>query len=240
MSRLLPVVVAWALAAVMADPPYTPAQLRRGNPPVIPLDAVGGGEVLVEVEVNTRGAVTRAKPLRTTPPFTDVVMDAVRGWQFEPARELVQARGRSSQRAVASSVLVAAVYRAPVLVGPTLGEPPRNAATPSSAVALPAMVPAPPFPANALLGGTVLLEVLVGPDGAIDNVAVLRAVPPFDEVAVKAVREWTFRPAQRDGVGTPAVVYVVFGFRAPVQPPGQSATRTAAVTQSRSAAVARR
>ena len=215
MPRLLPLVVASTLAALTADSPYTPAQLRTGGAPVLPIEAVGGGEVLVELDVNARGTVTQARALRTTPPFTDVVMDAVRGWQFEPARELVQARGRSSSRAVPSSVLVAAVYRAPVLVGPTLGEPTRDVSPPSSAVASPATMPPPPFPPHAILGGTVLLEVVIDADGAIENVAVLRAVPPFDEVAVKTVREWVFRPAQRDGVRAPAVVYVVFGFRAP-------------------------
>ena len=52
---------------------------------------------------------------------------------------------------------------------------------------------------------------------SIENVTVLRATPPFDDVSVKTVREWVFRPAQRNGVRAPAVVYVVFAFRAPVQ-----------------------
>ena len=229
MRSFLPLVVACTLTALMPqEPPYEPAQLRQGRPPLIPEEAIGGGEVLVELDVSAGGAVTRARPLRTTPPFTELVLDAVRGWRFAPARELVQAGGRSSRRPAASSVLVAAVYRAPVFVGPTLGEAPKDVSPPSSAVASPAMMPAPPFPPHALLGGIVLLEVHVDADGAIEDVAVLRAVPPFGDAAVKTAREWVFRPAQRNGVRVPAVVYVVFGFRAPVQ-----ATRESLATGSR-------
>ena len=217
MLKFLLPVVACALTALMPqEPAYSPAQLKQGKPPVVPVQAVGGGEVLVELDVNEGGTVTRARPLRTTPPFTEAVIDAVRGWQFAPARELVQASGRSSRVAVSSSVLVAAVYRAPVLVGPTLGDAPKEVSPPSSAVASPAMMPAPPFPPNALLGGTVLLEVLVDAQGAIENVTVLTPSPPFDDPAVKTVRQWVFRAAQRNGVRVPATVYVLFAFRMPV------------------------
>jgi TonB family protein len=211
-----PIVACVVIALTSQEPPYSPAQLRQGNPPPIPEEAVAGGEVLVELDISKAGTVTRARPLRTTPPFTEVVMAAVRGWRFAPAQELVQAGGRSLRAAVSSSVLVVAVFRPPVLVGPTLGEAPKDVSPPSSAVASPAMMPAPPFPPDALLGGTVLLEVRVDAGGAIADVAVLRAAPPFADVAVKTVREWVFRPAQRNGVRVPAVVYVVFGFRAPV------------------------
>lgn len=217
MTRFVAPIVACAFAALMPQAlPYSPPQLRQGKPPVIPEEAVGGGEVLVELDVSAGGTVTRAKPLRTTPPFTDVVMTAVRGWQFAPARATVQARGRSSSSPVPSSVLVAAVFRAPVLVGPTLGEAPKDIAPPSSAIASPASMPAPPYPPNAVGGGTVLLEVHIDPSGDIDEVIVLKPLPPFDAVAVKTVREWLFRPAKRDGIPTPAVVFVILGFRPPV------------------------
>ena len=217
MTRLLPSLVACTVAALLQqEPPYAPPRLLQGMSPAIPVEAVGGGEVLVELDVSASGAVTRARPLRITPPFTEVVLDAVRSWRFAPARELVQARGRSARTPVSSSVLVVAVYRAPVLVGPTLGEAPREIAPPSSAIASPAMMPAPPFPPRALLGGTVLLEVRIDAEGAVEHVTVLRAVPPFDAAAVRTVHDWVFRPAQRNGVRAPAVVYVVFGFRAPV------------------------
>jgi TonB family protein len=217
MTNVLAAIVAFGVFALaLQEPPYSPAQLRQGDPPSIPVEAVAGGEVLVELDISKAGSVVRARPLRTTPPFTDFVMAAIRGWRFAPAQELVHARGRSSRVPVASSVLVVAVFRAPVLIGPTLGEAPKDVSPPSSAVASPALMPAPPFPPDALLGGTVLLELRIDAGGAIEDVAVLRAAPPFADVAVKTVREWVFRPAQRDGVRVPAIVYVVFGFRAPV------------------------
>jgi len=217
MTRFLAPIVACVLTALTAqEPPYAPPQLRQGKPPVIPVQAVGGGEVLVELDISAGGAITRARPLRTTPPFTEVVLDAVRSWQFVPAQEFEQAGGRSSRVPVPSSVLVVAVFRAPVMMGPTLGEPPKEVAPPSSAVASPALMPGPPYPPNAFVGGTVLLEVRVDAAGDVETVRVLRGLAPFDDPAVKAVRGWVFRPAQRGGVRVPGVVYVVFGFRAPV------------------------
>jgi TonB family protein len=217
MTRFLAPIVACVLTALTAqEPPYAPPLLRQGKPPLIPVEAVGGGEVLVELDISEGGGITRARPLRTTPPFTEAVMEAVRGWQFAPAHELGSAGGRAARGPVPSSVLVVAVFRAPVMIGPTLGEAPKEVSPPSSAVASPAMMPAPPFPPNAFVGGTVLLEVRVDSDGAIETVRVLLGLPPFDDPAVKTVRGWVFRPAQRNGVRVPAVVYVVFGFRSPV------------------------
>jgi len=217
MTRFLaPVIACIAAVLIQQEPPYSPPRLLQGTAPAIPVDAVGGGQVLVELDVSAGGTVTRARPLRATPPFTEFVLDAVRGWRFTPALALAQGRGRSSRNPVSSSVLVAAVYRAPVMVGPTLGEAPKEIAPPSPAVPSPALLTAPPYPPKALLSGSVLLEVRVGADGAIENVTVLRAMPPFDDPAVSTVREWVFRPAERKGVRVPAVVYVVFGFRAPV------------------------
>src|SRR5215510_11758452 len=68
---------------------YSPARLRDGKVPSIPVNAVGGGEVRVELDVSSEGTVTRATPLRTTPPFTDLVTNAVREWKFFSAREVV-------------------------------------------------------------------------------------------------------------------------------------------------------
>ena len=52
------------------------------------------------------------------------------------------------------------------------------------------------------LTGYVDLEFLVHADGSVTDVTVLRAQPPgiFEKSAVTAVRQWRYRPVQRDGI----------------------------------------
>jgi TonB family protein len=200
----LPSAIALALIVLAAqEPAYSPARLRSGKLPPIPVTAVGGGEVLVDLDVSATGTVTRATPLRSTPPFTEFLLNAVRDWQLFPSRVAIE-----------SHVLVAAVFRPPSLRAPTLGEPPKDVSG-SDVLPFPlAMIP-PLFPPKAASNGVVLLEVHVSANGAVDDVGVINSSPPFDDAAMKAVRQWHFRPARhRTPVAT--YVYVIFGFRVPV------------------------
>lgn len=55
--------------------------------------------------------------------------------------------------------------------------------------------------------GTVVLDVTVSEDGRATDVHVLKGVPfGLNEQSIRAVNEWTFRPASSDGV--PAAVHV--------------------------------
>lgn len=49
--------------------------------------------------------------------------------------------------------------------------------------------------------GTVEVQFLVGVDGTVSQIQILTAHPPglFDEAALKAVRQWKFRPGKIDG-----------------------------------------
>ncbi len=192
---------------IAASATFTPARLRTARTAEIPIDAVGGGEVFVELDVSEQGAVTGTTPLRTTPPFTEYVIEAVQDWRFTPAKDGAP---------VASSVMVAAVFRPPALTGPTLGTRPVDVGRASSSLPVPRDTPMPPFPANAHSSGVVLLEVLVASTGAVENARVVRSAPPFDDAAMKTVRMWHFNAAQRGGVTVSSVAYVMFAFRPPV------------------------
>src|SRR4029453_836471 len=118
---------------------YSPARLRDGKVPPIPVNAVGGGEVRLELDVSTDGIVTRVTPLRTTPPFTELVTTAVREWKFFPARAVVNADAARSgtpiaRAAVPATVLVVGMFRPPALNDPTLGEAPKDLASGSDAM----------------------------------------------------------------------------------------------------------
>jgi TonB family protein len=61
--------------------------------------------------------------------------------------------------------------------------------------------------------GTVEMEGTVEPDGTITGIRVTRALDPrLDEEAVKALRQWRFRPGQKDGVAVRVQVNVEMSF----------------------------
>jgi TonB family protein len=184
---------------------FQPARYRAGSLFALPNTVVGGGEVWLDVAVDDRGNPSSVTPLRATPPFTELVTSAVRGWAFRPARE--------SGTASASHVFVAALIRPPSLtVGSTLGEPVRNvaAASPELGVARSTILPV----QNPLghRSGVVLVEINVDAQGGVTRTAAVRSAPPFDSAATDAASKFTFAPAQHRGVAVPSIAYIAFGF----------------------------
>jgi TonB family protein len=208
-------------AVLAAQDLASPARYRGGPVPQLPTTTVGGGEVFVELGVDANGRMISVTPLRTTPPFSDLVLRAVSAWAFVPAEEVQPtepARGDAppARVPVASKILVAALFRPPTLNTPTFGEVPRDVAAASEDVALPVATVAPPYPPTAVNGGIVLLEASVDPGGRVDGAMVLRSAPPFDGAARDALMQWRFRPARWRGRPVRALVYVIFGFAVPI------------------------
>jgi TonB family protein len=192
----------------------TPASFRRGLMPALPAMALGGGEVVLELTVSNRGGVTAVRTLRSTAPYTDLVVDAVKSWDFTPAQEPIDRINRGPGRPVESKVTVAAIFRPPSLtLGTTLGEPSKSVAAPSGEAPVPLSTSTPPYPPNARDSGVVLTEVTVNGSGGVTEAVVRQSAPPFDDAALKASREWRFQP-RRDGREQRA--YLLFGFQIPV------------------------
>jgi TonB family protein len=196
---------------------FSPARLVSMNlPDLAPPNVVGGGEVLIEATVDRNGVLTRPVVLRSTPPFSQMVLDAIAGWRFTPARA-VAADGTAGP--VDSAVLIAAVYRPPALLNnPVLGEPPKDLSAGTTEIAYPAAVVAPPHPPNALMGSVVLFEVLIDEKGTIKDARVIGSDPGFDSAARDALLQWKFRPSTYRGRPASSTAYVVFGFSSPVVP----------------------
>jgi TonB family protein len=205
---LLLIAICGFAVAVSAQESFMPAQLQTGAAPALPVLAVGGGQVLLELTVDSDGRVSEVKPLRTTPPFTEMVTQAVREWRFRPAED--------ARRPVASKVLVAGVFRPPALNMPTLGESPKEGAPASVETAFPLTTSVPAFPPQANRGGVVLIEARVDRGGRLADMNVLHSTPPFDDAARSALADWVFRPARVGGADAPTLVYVVLGFATPV------------------------
>jgi protein TonB len=60
--------------------------------------------------------------------------------------------------------------------------------------------------------GIVILEALIGEDGRVRNLRVLRSIPPLDQAAVDAVRQWQFTPTLLNGEPVPVVMTVTVAF----------------------------
>jgi TonB family protein len=169
------------------------------------------------VTVGVSGAVGNIKMLRETPPFTDALSQSLRAWTFRAAeQETTSATGERERKPVVSKVLVAGMFRAPSIMGPTLGEVPKDVATASAEIPFPLTAEVPPYPPAALTAGIVLVEVRVGADGKVADAKVVRSDAAFDQAALDTARKWTFRPAKIAGVATSMPAYLVFSFRPPI------------------------
>jgi periplasmic protein TonB len=65
---------------------------------------------------------------------------------------------------------------------------------------------------QARAGALIILEATVDAAGHVQEVRVLRSAPLFDEAAVDAVKQWTYRPLLLNGVPTPFIVTVTLNF----------------------------
>jgi TonB family protein len=193
-------------APALAQADIEPARFIDGSIPPMPALAVSGGDVVLSVAVSSTGAVGAIDVLRTTPPFTDIVVQAVRTWRFSPALD-------PKRKPMDTRVLVDAVIRAPALYGPTLGTAPKDISTADTRVPFPAQTSTPVYPINARNTGTVLVETRVDAAGHVVGVTAVRSSPPFDTPALDAARAWTFRPAQGADAPPSTYAYLLFVFR---------------------------
>lgn len=99
---------------------------------------------------------------------------------------------------------------------PAAPEAPEEVETPPEL--LPESIAYPEYPQEARkagIEGEVLLEVAVGKDGAVKDVKVRQGIPGHPELAenaVKAVKNWTFKPGLRNGVPFETEVLIPLAF----------------------------
>jgi protein TonB len=66
--------------------------------------------------------------------------------------------------------------------------------------------------AQAGVHGTVILEIIIGADGAVSSTKVLRSIPMLDQAALDAVRRWRYRPTLINGQPVPVIMTVTVNF----------------------------
>lgn len=184
-------------------------EVRSVRVPDISPRTTVGGEVAFEVTVAADGRVQEMTVLRSTPPYTEAMRDALERWRFERLPEYVGSR--------TSMVLVVGVFRhrAPEATAPGPGEGPKNVAA-SEAVPMPVALPTPEYPPRAVGQGTAVLRLRVGPQGAVTATELIEATRGFEDAVLDAVNRWSFR-----GTGEEGTAYAVIVLPALELPPPQ-------------------
>jgi hypothetical protein len=196
---------------------FLPPRLLKAELATLPVTTtVGGGEVLIEAIVDRTGVLGRPVILRGTPPYTQLVFDAIRTWRFTPARTIGP---DGVETTIEMPVSIGAAYRAPMLLnGPTIAEPAKDWSKPSVDVAYPLATAMPNYPADVREGGVVLLEVSVNEGGIVTETRSVASSGGFENVSRDALAGWRFRGASHRARPVPSTAYVLFGFREPVMP----------------------
>lgn len=73
----------------------------------------------------------------------------------------------------------------------------------------------PVYPDEALkarITGLVILEAVIGVNGAVTDARVLKSIPVLDAAAVDAVRQWRFEPTLLNGAAVPVIMTVTVNF----------------------------
>ncbi len=88
----------------------------------------------------------------------------------------------------------------------------------------PIKITRPEYPPEALekkIEGTVVLEITITTTGKVVDPVVIQSVEGLDEAALECVREWRFKPAEKDGKAVPTTAHAPVAFRLP-DPPAPS------------------
>jgi TonB family protein len=206
--------IAWMfLASSLGAGGSHPARLTASDRPTNLSSLHDQCQVALDVGVDPTGSVSGVWCLYGSALVADRLGEAVSRWAFEPATE----GGDQS----ASRVLVAALFRPSTLfnVGPC--EPPDSMLPAPEGLPIPVIVVPPAYPVHALGGGTVVVEVEIGPSGDVRSTRVIGEPTGFDGAAAQAAQLWHFRPARRQGQPVPTVAYLVFGFQEPALSTGR-------------------
>jgi TonB family protein len=73
----------------------------------------------------------------------------------------------------------------------------------------------PPIAQSARVQGVVIMEIVITPEGQVQDARVLRSIPLLDQAALDAVRQWEFTPTLLNGAPTPIIMTVTVQFSLP-------------------------
>ncbi len=207
-----------------------PTKIKNVNP-VYPADALAArvaGVVIIEAVIGPDGKVLNARVLRSIRLLDQAALDAVRQWEFTPTLlngTAVPVVMTATVNFMPNDGAGAAGGVAGGFVAPPPPPPPPGGKTSLDPTALkvggdirpPTRVvnvnPVyPPDAREARVQGVVILEVLVGPDGKVEDSRILRSIPMLDQAATDAVRQWEFTPTLLNGTPQKVIMTVTVNF----------------------------
>jgi TonB family protein len=205
MPRTAQTLAVLALAtAAMAQTGWQPPRLVSASIGGSPWNVTSGGIAACDVSLDENGGVVDVRLVQDVPPYGEQLRDAVGSWRFEAARD--------GDRRVPVHVLVLGFFRPPELSIPapdilkyqTIQAPPE--------LPWPTFAGVPPYPANVVGSGAVVVESDVADDGSVTATRVLNPGSAFDSAARDAAGRWTYRPAVHNGRNVPSRVFLLFTF----------------------------
>lgn len=181
------------VAVVHVNPMY-PEEARREHV---------SGTVILETVIDHTGAVRDVKVLKPLPHgLSEAAVDAVKQWAFKP--------GTINGEAVDVVFNLTINFKldkddAPLRVGgdvkaPVLTEKVEPSYTDEAR--------------KAQISGIVIVEAIIGRDGLVKNVSVLKPLPfGLDQAAVDAVKQWKFKPGTLAGKPVDVIFNLTINFR---------------------------
>jgi TonB family protein len=205
--------------------------------PVYPPDALAAkvaGVVIIEAVVGEDGKVLKERVLRSVPMLDPAALEAVRQWEFTPtllngvAVPVVMTVTVNFAPKESSGVVggvAAGAFDAP----PPPPPPPPPPAGEGKGLSDPAAIRIgggitpprrivnvdpvyPPDARDARVQGVVILDVLIGTDGKVEQTKVLRSISMLDQAAIDAVRQWEFTPTLLNGEAKKVIMTVTVNF----------------------------
>ena len=203
-----------AAGAVRIGGRVRPPTKTKNVPPVYPqaaqLERVAG-IVILEVIIGTDGKVRDGRVMRSVAFLDDAAIEAVRQWEYTPT-ELDGKLVPVVMTVTVSFNLDKVPFEPALVVFPWPAAQGAVRAGYTGTVAVPRQTKnaRADFPGKARsagsTGGAVLLELLVGTDGKVTDVRVIRSSPLFDNEALETARKWEFEQTLVNGVPMPVVV----------------------------------
>ena len=211
-----------------------PTKIRNVNP-VYPADALAArvaGVVIIEAVIGPDGKVLNARVLRSIPLLDPAALEAVKQWEFTPTL----LNGAAVPVVMTATVNFVPKEGAGVSGGVAGGfdaPPPPPPPPPPAGKAAGLIDPAairvgggitpprkivdvraeyPPDAREARVQGVVIVEVLIGTDGKVEQTKVLRSIPMLDQAAIDAVRQWEFTPTLLNGEAKKVIMTVTVNF----------------------------
>jgi TonB family protein len=204
-SRILSLFLVAAAALTAAQQrSSSPPRLVRADVGAAAWNVISGGIAAYDVRIDDRGAVTGAEMVQDAAPYGAMLGESLGKWTFEPARE--------EGKAAASRVLVLGLFRPPALTFAAPENPRYKGVTAPPELPWPRSVVVPPYPANAVGSGKVILEAEVSSSGSVTSARVVTQATAFDSASVSSLQQWKFKPASRGNRDVASRAFFIFSF----------------------------